>query len=202
MATAAKKLAGQKLLRKLTIRTAVGSKADILAAAMTGRERDKDPVGEPVPILRVVGHVNGYKTGQSDYGDYVELKGSFQGTNLLTGEVTDGVNTAILPDVVGESVAQALKGGAEAAQFAVEIDVAYVEKAATMYEFSTRTLLKPQTAAPVAGILAQLGAEGIEMTKPKALPAPRASDELRQKQAAAEKAADENRKSKQQPAKV
>lgn len=187
------KLAGQKLLRKLTLRTVVGSKADILAIAQGGRVKPTDVVGEPVPVLRVVGQVNGYKAGQSDYGDYVELKGAFQAVNLVTGEVTDGVSTAILPDVVGNALAQAIKGGAEAAEFAVEVDVTYVEKAATMYEFSVRTLVKPQTAAPVAGILARLESAGITMTAPKQLAAPKLSDADRAKQAKAEAEADAKR---------
>lgn len=194
------KLAGEKLLKKISIRTIVGSKPDILAIAITGRERDKDAVGELVPIMRVLGQVSGYTAGESDFGSFVKLRGNFQATNLITGEVVDSATQAILPDVVSEPVALALKGGAQAAEFAVEIDVQFVEKAATMYEFSARSLIKPQTAAPIAGLLSRLAESGITMTAPKQLAAPKLSDEDKAKQAAAEAAADKKKSAPKTPA--
>lgn len=172
---ATQKLAGQKLLKKLTIKTMIGSKVEILGIALTGREREKDVKGDPVPLLRVIGQVTGYKTGNTDYGDFVELRGSFMGTNLVTGEQMDNVSRAILPDVVADAVASAIKNGAEAAEFAIEIDVTYDEAAATSYTYGVRTLLKIAAAAPVLGIMERLAATGITMTPAKQLAAPKAS---------------------------
>lgn len=171
---ATQKLAGQRLVKKLTIKTLIGGKMDILAAALTGRE-GKANKGDPVPLMRVVGQVTGYKTGTTDLGDFVELRGSFLGTNLITGEQMDNVSRAIMPDVVGDAIAAAIKNGAEAAEFAVEIDVTYDEAAATSYVYSVRSLLKVAVAAPVLGIMERLAASGIIMTPARQLAAPKVS---------------------------
>src|SRR3954464_1880890 len=95
---------GQKLLRKLTIRTCVGTKGDILAAAMTGRGDDKATTGKAVPIMRVMGAVSGFRPGESDSGPYVKLLGQFKAVNLLTGEEFSNVSTCILPAVISDMV--------------------------------------------------------------------------------------------------
>lgn len=204
---------GTKLLKKLTIRTFIGGKADILAYAMQGRpqreKKDKDgkqvfekdgktPVmegygeeGVSVPLMRVLGNVTGYATGDSDFGPYTKLKGQFQATNLQTGEVLEGCSLAILPAVVADNVAGAILAGAESVQFAVEMDTRFSEKAATMYEFEARTLLKPQTPDPLKALMDSMATQGIEMTKPLTLAAPKLSDADKAAQAEAEKKADE-----------
>jgi hypothetical protein len=196
---------GSKLLKKLTLRTFIGSKADILAYALTGRmvAKGKDgkdvqvgSTGEPVPLMRVLGNVTGYRTGQSDFGEYAELKGNFHATNLQTGEILEDCTKCILPGVVGDSVASAMAAGAESVQFAIELDARYSEKAATMYEFDARTLVKPQTPKPINDLMARLQQEGIEMTKPLALKAPVLTEAQKEAQAAAEKKADEDREAK------
>lgn len=191
---------GNKILKKLTIRDMVGGKPAILAAAQMGRADGTDDKGKAckvgsegkeVPILRVVGQVNGFKAGESDNGSYVELKGTFQGLNLITGEVVNNVARCILPNAISEPLAAALANGStESADFAVEISVAYQESAAVMYVFSARSLMKSAPAAPVQDILARLEASGVRMTAPLALAAPTLSDADRKAQETAGKAAD------------
>lgn len=199
----ATKQAGQKLLRKLTVRTFIGSKADILAAAMLGRKKDKDgvviegvPLGDPVPLMQIIGNATGYRADTSDYGEFIELRGNFRAVNLLTGEILENVTRTILPDVVGDAISSALKGGAEAAQFAVEIDVQYSETAATMYAFAVRTLLPVQVAQPVNALLLQMKEAGIVGTAPLKLAAPQLGEKERKAQAAAEAKADEAKAAK------
>lgn len=183
---------GTKLLKKLTVRTFIGGKADILAYAMTGR-KDKESEGSEVPLIRILGNVTGYKSGESDFGSYVEMRGEFHATNLQTGEILESVSKCILPSVVGDSVAAAIHGGAEAVEFAVELDVRFSEKAATMYEFSARTLIAPKAPKAINALMERLQSQGIEMTKPLALAAPKLTKAQEEAQAAAEKAADEAR---------
>jgi hypothetical protein len=108
---ATQKLGGQKLLKKLTIRTAVGSKAEILAYAQTGKESEKATTGAPVPILRVMGAVSTFKPGESDFGPYVSLIGQFKATNLQTGETFQNISKCLLPSVVSDMIAAALAQG-------------------------------------------------------------------------------------------
>lgn len=181
---------GQKLLKKLTIKDCVGGKPAILAAAMTGKAKPEDKVGKAVPILQVIGQVSGFVPGESDMGAYVKLKGVFQATNLITGEVFDGLSTAILPDVVADLAVAVIKSGSDAASFVIEIDVHYDEAAATMYVYSVRSLLKAAPAAPLLGLIEQVKASGVKMTTPLAIAAPKLSEADAKKQAAAEQHAD------------
>ena len=41
---------------------------------------------DKVPVMRLLGRVNDFQTGESTYGPWVKLKGRFEGINLLTGE--------------------------------------------------------------------------------------------------------------------
>lgn len=194
-------MAGSKILKKLTIRSAVGSKQEILAYAMTGQTVSKTAEGKDVrsskgsdvPLLRILGQVVGFKAGASDYGSYVELRGTFVATNLQTGEVTDGVSRCILPDAIGEPLANAIHTGAEAVEFAVEIYVSFNEDAAVMYEFNARNLLPASTPQPVQALMDRMATLGIKMTEPLKLTAPVLSDADKQAQAAASKKADETK---------
>lgn len=183
---------GTKILKRLTIRDFIGSKMALLAYAQRGIKKEGDKLGEAVPIMRVIGQVTGYRVGESRDGgsSWVECRGTFQATNLQTGEMQKSVAKMILPNVVSEPLAAALMGGADTADFAVEIDVVFDETTATMYYFEARTLMEVETAKPVAGILARLEAAGVKMTEPLKLAAPKLSAADTAKQAAASAAAD------------
>lgn len=164
---------GTKIISKLTIRDVVGGKPKILAAAMTGKANEDAKDGAPVPIMRVIGQVQGFQPGEGDNGAYIKLRGLFQATNLLTGEVVDNVPIAILPNTVGDLLAGIMVGGAKSVDFAIEVDVQYDEAAATMYVYSFRSLMKAATSAPVAAIQALLESSGVKLTPPR-LEAPKA----------------------------
>lgn len=188
---------GTAILRKLTIRECVGTKAAILAIAQTGKANPEAVTGKKIPILRVLGQVQAIQPDEGDNGPYVKLRGQFQGTNLQTGEVFENAPVALLPNMIADLLAAAFVGGkGESVNFAVEIDVAYDETAATMYTYSARSLLKAQTAAPVIGILAQLATEGIALTQPLKIAPPELSAADRKKQEAHEAKANKEREDK------
>lgn len=182
-----------KILKKLTIREFIGSKSAILAYALTGKASPDAVTGSPIALMRVLGSVSGFKAGETDNGPYVVLLGDFQGTNLQTGEIIEGVTKCILPDMIGDAVASAIHGGAAQVDFAVELFVTFSEKAATMYEYSAKSLLKPETPKPIAALAARMAELGIEMTTPLQLAAPVLTDEQKAQQVASEKAADDAR---------
>lgn len=177
-------LAGQKILKRLTIRDFVGDRGGLLAIAQTGKEKPSDKLGDAVPILRVIGQVTSYRVGQSrdGGGTWVECLGNFHATNLQTGEVQKSVAKMILPNVVSEPLAAALQGGATSAEFAVEIDVVYDETSVTFYTFEARTLLEVQPSDAIRGIFSQLAEKGITMTAPLKLKAPTLSEADQKKQ--------------------
>ena len=112
---------------------------------------------------------------------------------MQTGE-TVGVARAILPGAIGEMLSNAIKNGAEAVDFAVEIFIEYDESAATMYKFSTRSLIEPETPKPVQSIMDRMAANGITLDAPLQLAAPILNKDAAKKQAAAEEAADAAKK--------
>lgn len=196
-------MADSKILKKLTIREFIGKKSEILAIAMTGRAVSKDDAGKdvfsatgkPVKVMRVLGQVSGFSTGESDFGSYVKLFGQFLATNMVTGEETPA-STALLPNEVGEPLAAAVKAGAESVDFAVELYVEFDENAATMYKFSARSLIKPETPKPIQSLMARMESMGIELSKPLAIAAPVATAEQEAAQKASEAKADAAQKEK------
>lgn len=182
-----------KILTKLTMKEFIGKKAALLAYALTGKKNEDAVTGEPVKLLRVEGQVTGFKSDESDFGAYTQLNGVFIGTNMQTGEIVQ-VSRAILPGAVGELLSNAIKNGAEAVDFAVEVYIEYDEAAATMYKFSTRSLIEPETPSPIASLRAKMLANGVKLDEPLKLAAPSLSKDAAKKQAAAEAAADATKK--------
>lgn len=180
---------GTKVLTKLTMKEFIGKKAQLLAYAMQGKPNPDSVTGAPVKLLRVFGQVTGFKTDESDYGAYTQLNGTFVGTNMQTGEQVN-VSRAILPGAIGELVSSAIKNGAEAVDFAVEVYIEYDEAAATMYKFSTRSLVAPETPKPIESLMARLQAQGVVLDAPLQLAAPSLDKKAAEKQAAAMAKAD------------
>lgn len=184
---------GSKVLTKLTMKEFIGKKAQLLAYAIGGKANDDAVTGAPVKLLRVVGQVTGFKTDESDYGPYTQLNGIFVGTNMQTGEQVQ-VARAILPGAIGELLSNAVRNGAEAVDFAVEVYIEYDEAAATMYKFSTRSLMEPEAPKAVDSIMAKLAAAGITLDAPLQLAAPTLNKDAAKKQAEAEAKADAEKK--------
>jgi hypothetical protein len=182
-----------KILTKLTMKEFIGKKSQLLAYALKGKPNDDAVTGAPVKLLRVIGQVTGFKADESDYGAYTQLNGIFTGTNMQTGEVVQ-VARCILPGAVGELLSSAIKNGAEAVDFAVEVYIEYDEAAATMYKFSTRSLIEPEQPKAIANIEAKMKALGIELDAPLMLAAPTLDKAAAKKQAEAEAAAEAAKK--------
>jgi hypothetical protein len=81
------------LEKKITVKTVCGKIKDVLP-----KEFKKE-----IPLMRVVGMVRSYSTPDTEYGPYLRLKGSFEATNILTGEVARS-GTCILPEVASDAL--------------------------------------------------------------------------------------------------
>lgn len=168
-----------RLLRKLTVATAVGDKIKVLGYATLGRKGEAAE-GDSVPLMTVVGRVTGLKAGSVNRtlpngeqmsSDYVKLKGNFEATNEQTGEITPNVGECILPNFVSDPIAGALRGGADSVDFAIRVDVKFKLAAATGYEFTAVSLLPIQQADSVNDIKRRLLALNGSLP-PKMLPPP------------------------------
>lgn len=160
-----------KILKKLTIREAVGGKPalqQIVYAAATPNEKGLPTVtpGKPVEILQIIGFVQRVVAGESDNGPYMKLHGEFEAVNLVTGEVFSDVGTAILPNFLGDRIANAIKAGADNVQFGVKILAHYEETAATGYVFTAETLMTPQKSRNLEAIKSMILGTGNKLAGP------------------------------------
>ena len=172
-----------KILKKLTVATAFGDKIAVLAAAMKGRVGEA-PEGLPVDLLQIIGRVFAIKAGTTSRTlpggeevstEFVKLTGEFEAVNLQTGEVVTGVSTCILPNFVAGPIAAAIKGGAEAVDFAIKIQAKFRITAATSYEFTAESLIPMKAASSIGDIKAGILALGHELPSAKLLAAPKAA---------------------------
>lgn len=177
-----------KLVKKITLSDCgIDMKAALLTAimpaAVTGKD-DKGNVtmadtGPGVPLLRIMGVVNGAKPGTRTMPDgkvseWLTFKGQFEATNLLTGEVYQS-GTCIMPGALPDLLFGAIKGADDdfkTAQFAVEIGAHYDKSAITSYVYDTKTLLEPKESDAMAALKALIApATAPAIAAPAAVPA-------------------------------
>jgi hypothetical protein len=120
-------------LRKLTIKTCGLDIATIKAALATGSKVD---------VLSIVGTSNGTRTGTTVIGEFLELKGMFAATNLVTGEIFNSAK-CILPNFISEQLGDAIEQTGDV-EFGVVIVAIKNEKSVTGYQFEVRSLIDAQ----------------------------------------------------------
>lgn len=133
-------------IKKLSVATIFGkiSIKDLLAAPET-----------TMPVMRVIGLAMGVKKGDSNYGEWTALLGTFQCTNLQTGEASEAA-TLFLPEVALIPIQVALSAeGVRGVEFAIDISVRYVENGkpgGVPYEYTWTPLLPPDQNDPITRI--------------------------------------------------
>ena len=110
---------------------------------------------EKTSIMQVIGIATSCKTGQSQYGEYIEFAGDFEAINLITGE-TFRSSKCFLPGAVPEMVAVALAKGKEVEgfsglQFAFSIAVSPSQNPIG-YEYQVTPLVENKEADPLAAL--------------------------------------------------
>lgn len=158
--------AGIRPLKKLTVRDICGP-VDIKAVI---KNDDANP-GAPLWLTEVIGVATAARpgsvagTGQS----YVRFLGSFQGTNLATGQIFQS-GAAILPGAIPDMLFGALQMG-NAVQFGFRIGVVYDEAAATKYVYVSESMTKQAPTDPLAMLAAAIK-NGSELPELPALSGP------------------------------
>ena len=146
-------------VRKITIKEVFGDKNAVKALA----EKAK---GKVAGLFNVIGVVDGVKPGSTDKGDYIRLIGTFEATNLETGEVFQS-GAAILPNFLSDGIGAAMmKPNASAVQFALTVGAKTDEKSVTGYVYTGENLLPPSEHSPLVMLKS-------ELEKQKLLPAPK-----------------------------
>lgn len=178
-----------KVVKKLSMKTIVGSKADILTAAMTGRENDKAPVGKPVTIARMMGIATKIQTGETDNGPWVAIIGTHKAINVFTGDEVRS-SKAFLPAPADDMIAaQLAMEGVDSVEYAIDVNVHYDESAITSYVYGVEVLQEPTENDPLNALEKTLGLPG--------LPAPVQLSEEQKAAAAKETKAKEDAEAKE-----
>jgi len=123
-----------ELIGKISVKTVIGNKKTINDAVSTYK-------GASVPIMRVVGRVTGIERGSSTYGEWLALKGNFQATNILTGEIFMS-GTAFLDTTYCKTIEDELiKEEVSVVEIAVDVNAATSATSQSGYIYSLRPLL-------------------------------------------------------------
>lgn len=144
-----------QLLRKISAATVIGGKNVVLEECF----KDKTT---PHDLYQVVGLCTGIKTGKdkqnkNDDGspkDWTALTGSFQATNLMTGEVfRSGV--CFMPSFVTDAVAGQLNDEVDTVRFAFKIGAHFDAESVTSYVYDATPLMEPAEGDPLSLLAAQ-----------------------------------------------
>jgi hypothetical protein len=154
-----------EILRKLTLKNAAASVADIKKAVAQVEN------GQSVPLLKVAGVVAGFKADQSDKGEYLLLLGEFFGLNLLDGSQYSSTK-AILPNFIAENFIPVLRQNGTV-EFSIEIGAKRDDSRITGYTFVAKPLREAEASTKLASLAATLGVS--LATAPAALAAPAAA---------------------------
>ena len=134
------------VVKKLSSKVILGGRPDI---------PPKDHKG-PKWVYEIVGIVNRTKEGSSDFGPYLALHGTFQATNLETGEISRA-SKCYLPDLVTDMIAGQMVGEVNEVQFGFRVGVIRDDTAATGYVYAAEPLVELQQNDPLAGLLQLTG---------------------------------------------
>lgn len=146
-------------IRKITIKEVFGDKKAV-------RDLAEKMKGKVAPLFNVIGVVDGVKPGSTDKGDYIKLIGTFEATNLETGETFQS-GACILPNFLSDGIGAAMmRPNANSVQFALTIGAKTDEKSVTGYVYTGENLLPPSEHSPLVALRSQL-------EKEKLLPAPK-----------------------------
>ncbi|MGV0999690.1 MAG: hypothetical protein ACOYBQ_10220 [Fluviibacter sp.] len=130
---------------------------------------------KPIAVMRVAGQAVGTKSGDSNYGTWTALVGSFVAIHPETGEQSEAAQL-FLPEVALIPIQVALaSANARAIDFAIELQVKASENTkpgGSPYEYTFTNLMAPAENDPMAKLRNLLTAGD----KPAALPGPVADD--------------------------
>lgn len=136
-----------KLLKKISTKTVCG----LTVAAIREKATPKG-----TPLFRVVGVAVGTKSGETDKGIWLALRGQFEAHNMETGEVVAS-GTCFLPDAATDMIAAQLSvEGCQSVQFAFDVLVKSDETAITGYVYEAKPLLEPSETDPISALRSQL----------------------------------------------
>ena len=147
-----------KILKKFAMRDAITQKE--------ARKLAEENEGSSVAIVRVVGEVKKFQTGQSNYGEWVAAIGNHAVTDLRTREEIR-TPKIFLPDAAMNLLEGSMPDRGSMA-YAFDIGVQEPTGTSTVgYEYTVTPLIKPAENDPLTALMAS-----VEANSPLSLPKP------------------------------
>jgi hypothetical protein len=119
----------------------------LTVATVYGKVLVKDiPEDDELKLCRIAGTATKTVHGESNYGPWSGLVGTFAGANYNTGEVFTAA-TALLPEPMGSALVQALEGAqqedaAASLKFSVDIFAVVSARDPNKYEYRVRPVIE------------------------------------------------------------
>lgn len=131
----------------------------ISAKTVAGKQRRLNDDQTQRWLFEVAGVANSKREGESDYGPWVSLMGTFMAKNLETGEIFRS-GQCFLPNVALNSVLGVLDGGATGVQMAFRVGIIQSPKDDAKTEYIVEPLLEVAEDDPAAALLAKVSKPG------------------------------------------
>jgi hypothetical protein len=141
------------------------------AKAVWGKIKRADiPEKGVKPLFTIIGQAMGVRKGTSEYGEWTALVGTFEATNIDTGEVFSGPE-CFLPEPFNSMIANKLQGvgAVHAIDFAFEIGIKAApadQPTRVPYEYTCKPIQDPTAGDPLKALRGRVSEHR------KALPAP------------------------------
>ena len=137
------------IIKKITVKTVLG---DVKKMVLGDKKKGVEGLDVKTDVMRVAGIARRMETGESEYGPWVKFKGSFMGTNLITGEEFRA-GSAMLPEVASELLEEAMNAeGAENVKFGFDVAVTPDDSIAIGYQYSVTPLIEATEDDPLLSL--------------------------------------------------
>lgn len=143
---------GLKVLSKISAKT-LGAAPKMVLVEVDGKQVARADGTQT--LFRIVGRAMGFKTGNTDYGQWVAFSGDFRATLFATGEMFQS-SKVFLPESVTGMLQAALANSTAGADFA--FDVGVIPATTTVgYQYTVTSLIpQDEKTDPLAALLAQV----------------------------------------------
>lgn len=123
-------------IKKITTKIIVGKK--------------REPITGPTELYKAIGIARGVKTGESNYGSWIALRGEFEAKRTRDGAIFRAP-LMILPEEVTARIHARLETGTSAVQFAITVSVA-PRDASPGFFYGYDYIVEPHAHEPLAGL--------------------------------------------------
>lgn len=136
-----------QILKKITTKTVCG-KVD--------KKSVINSEGDPIWMMVILGRATRRLAQSSDLGEYIRFKGTFEATNIETGEVFKSMNLIVPPiaeDIIEEGFAAE---GVNAVEFALKLGVRRDDDSVSGYQWVAESVKKAAEGDPLAALRSEL----------------------------------------------